>query len=40
MSLNPVVPEDTDTTVDTLTTATLDRAVNATVETNATSTRP
>jgi len=34
MSLNPVVPEDTDTTVDTLTTATLDRAVNATVETN------
>jgi hypothetical protein len=34
MSLNPVVPEDTDTTVDTLTTATLDRAVNATIETN------
>ena len=34
MSLNPVVPEDTDNTVDTLTTATLDRAVNATIETN------
>ena len=34
MSLNPVVPEDTDNTIDTLTTATLDRAVNATIETN------
>ena len=34
MSLNPVVPEDTDNTVDTLTTATLDRVVNATIETN------
>lgn len=34
MSLNPVVPEDTDDTIDTLTTATLDRAVNATIETN------
>ena len=32
--LNPVVAEDTDTSVDTLTTNTLDRAVNATIETN------
>lgn len=34
MSLNPVVSEDTDTTIDTLTTSTLDRAMSATVETN------
>ena len=34
MSLNPVVAQDTDRTIDTLTTQTLDRAVNATIETN------